>query len=139
MEGWTDSGCRYMIWASIWEDFYERFFWSEELKWAAGLNHTYLSTNDLENFIFGDEAGMERMRQLTAELYAGVDLSGGIAAPEDDTELVAPQPEIYEQWWFWTATGGGLVAIVVGVALGVAFGGQENVPDGFLRFSGDLP
>ncbi len=101
--------------------------------------HTRLLQGQLEATVSVDEAGMERMRQLTAELYAGVDLSGGIAAPEDDTELVAPQPEIYEQWWFWTATGGGLVAIVVGVALGVAFGGQENVPDGFLRFSGDLP
>ena len=101
--------------------------------------HTRLLQGQLEATVSVDEAGMERMRQLTAELYDGVDLGGGIAAPEDDTEIAGPQPEIWEQWWFWTAAGGGLVAIIAGIAIGVHFAGQENIPPGFLRASGTLP
>lgn len=84
-----------------------------------------------------DEAGMERARQLATDLYAGVDLSGGIAAPDDP--LVGRQPELYEQWWFWTAIGAGVALIVGAIAIGVAVGGSQPVPGGFVRWGGTLP
>ncbi|MBZ0122081.1 MAG: PEGA domain-containing protein, partial [Sandaracinaceae bacterium] len=48
-----------------------------------------------------DEAGMEAARQLTVDLYSGVDLSGTIQVIEEDSGI-RRQPELYEQWWFWT-------------------------------------
>ncbi|MEZ4335104.1 MAG: hypothetical protein R3B82_00560 [Sandaracinaceae bacterium] len=62
--------------------------------------------------------------------------------PEDDTEIVEPTPEVYEQWWFWTAIGGGVVAVTIGIIVGVVVGGEANQgpPDGLFRFElGRLP
>lgn len=86
-----------------------------------------------------DEAGMERAAALATELYQGVDLEGGIEAPEDDTEIHGPQPEIYEQWWFWTLVVGGAAAVVVGIAAGILIPSQDGPADGFFRFEAQSP
>ncbi len=89
-----------------------------------------------------DEAGMDQAAELAQELYQGVDLEGGIDAPEDTTEIVAAQPEIYEQWWFWLATVGGAAVIAAGIIGGslVADGANQGPPSGFFRFDlGRLP
>lgn len=84
-----------------------------------------------------DYAGIERARQLAADLYEGVDLSGGIEVPDDPR--VSLEPELYEQWWFWTAIGGGVALIAGAIAIGVAVGGAQQVPGGFIRWGGTLP
>lgn len=84
-----------------------------------------------------DEAGIERTRQLAVELYEGVDLTGGIEAPEDP--LIGRQPELHEQWWFWTAIGGGVALIAGAIAIGVAVGDSQPIPSGFVRWGGQLP
>ncbi|MBX3275112.1 MAG: PEGA domain-containing protein [Sandaracinaceae bacterium] len=83
-----------------------------------------------------DEAGIARGAELAQELYRGVDLEGGIEAPPDDTVIVAPTPEVYEQWWFWTAIGGVALAVVLGVVIGVVVAEEsaQGPPDGFFRF-----
>lgn len=90
-----------------------------------------------EATLTSDEAGMERARQLALDLYAGVDLTGGIAAPVD--ERISTQPELHEQWWFWTAIAGGVALIAGAIAIGVAVGTSEQVPGGFIRWGGTLP
>lgn len=101
--------------------------------------HTRLLQAQAEATLTTDEAGMEQARALAVQLYRGVDLSGGIEAPEDDTHIVGPQPELYEQWWFWAIVAGGVAAVAVGIGLGVALGGEQAVPSGFNRLSWDLP
>jgi len=87
-----------------------------------------------------DEGGMERAATAATELYQGVDLEGGIEAPHDDTRIVGPQPEIYEQWWFWTALIGGAAVVAGGIAAGVVIGGQSTgPPEGFFRFEAGSP
>ncbi|MCB9598263.1 MAG: PEGA domain-containing protein [Sandaracinaceae bacterium] len=89
-----------------------------------------------------DDAGIARGAELARQLYAGVDLEGGIEAPEDDTEIIGPQPEVYEQWWFWTAIAGGVVAVAIGIIAGVvvASDSAQGPPDGLFRFElGRLP
>ena len=94
-----------------------------------------------EGTLTQDEAGMVTARQMAIDLYRGVDLGGGIAAPEDDDGPSAPHersPELWEQWWFWTAVGVVLVAGGVGIGAGVATS-SPGVPDGWTRASGTLP
>ena len=62
---------------------------------------------------------------------------GAVAAPEEDTPIER-QPELYEQWWFWTAVGVVVVAGAVGIGVGVATSGQ-GVPDGWTRINGPIP
>ena len=86
-----------------------------------------------------DEAGMETARQMAVELYQGVDLGGGIAAPTEDGLLPGERsPELWEQWWFWTVVGVVVVAGAVGIGVGVATS-SPGVPDGFTRVNGPLP
>lgn len=47
-------------------------------------------------------------------------------APQPDVE-----PEFYDTWWFWTATGGA-VATTVAIVLAVVLGGEPEVPRGVL-------
>lgn len=54
-EEWNNTGCRYALWEDIQWDFSDRFFWDEEAVWAKVGNHTFLSTSELETWIFGDE------------------------------------------------------------------------------------
>ncbi|UJR85926.1 PEGA domain-containing protein [Sandaracinus amylolyticus] len=94
-----------------------------------------------EGTITHDEAGMVTARQMAIDLYRGVDLGGAIAAPEDDDGPGGPHersPELWEQWWFWTAVGVVLVAGGVGIGAGVA-ASSPGVPDGWTRASGTLP
>ncbi len=101
--------------------------------------HTRLLQNQEEATLTVDEAGMERARQIAIDLYQGVDLSGGIEAPEDIVAASVQQPELYEEWWFWTAIGGA-AALVAGIIIGVAVAtGSQNVPGGFIRWQGELP
>lgn len=100
--------------------------------------HTRLLQAQTEVTLTTDEAGMERARQVATELYAGVDLTGGIEAPEDDTVIVEPQPEVYEQWWFWAAVIGGAALVGAGVGIGVAVGSEQQVPAGRIRFTGSF-
>jgi hypothetical protein len=101
--------------------------------------HTRLLQAQAEATLTIDEAGMERARQVATDLYRGVDLSGGIEAPDDAPIGGTPEPPIWEQWWFWTAIAGGAVLIAGAIAAGVLLGGQENVPGGFVRAGGTLP
>ncbi|AKF10668.1 PEGA domain-containing protein [Sandaracinus amylolyticus] len=92
-----------------------------------------------EGTITHDEAGMVTARQMAIDLYRGVDLGGAIAAPEDDGPGGHErQPELWEQWWFWTAVGVVLVAGGVGIGAGVATS-SPGIPDGWTRASGTLP
>lgn len=92
-----------------------------------------------EGTLTTDEAGMETARQMAVELYRGVDLRGAIAAPEEDTIPGTERaPELWEQWWFWTAVGVVVVAGGVGIGVGVATS-SPGVPDGFTRVNGPLP
>lgn len=101
--------------------------------------HTRHLQRQLEATLSADAAGMERARQLALDLYQGVDLTGGVEAPEDDTVIVGPQPEIYEQWWFWAAVIGGAALVAGGIGIGVGVAGETQIPAGVFRFSGDLP
>ncbi len=101
--------------------------------------HTRLLQAERELTMTTDEAGMERARQLAIDLYEGVDMSGGIEAPEDALTLGRGTPELYEQWWFWTVVATGVAAIVGAVTAGVVLSGGETVPGGFLRLQGELP
>ena len=94
----------------------------------------------VEGTVTDDEAGMVTSRQLAVDLYRGVDLRGAIAAPEDD-QTGGPHersPELWEQWWFWTAVGVVVVAGGVGIGAGVA-ASSPGIPDGWTRFGGTLP
>lgn len=92
-----------------------------------------------EGTVTTDEAGMVTARQLAVDLYEGVDLGGAIAAPEDDAiQTHERSPELWEQWWFWTAVGVVLVAGGVGIGAGVATS-SPGVPDGWTRVGGTLP
>lgn len=84
-----------------------------------------------------DEAGMEEARAAAVELYEGVDHSGAIDAPIDDGPTTRA-PEVYEQWWFWTAIGVVAVGIGVGVGVGVATTGP-GIPDGWTRIDTQIP
>lgn len=87
-----------------------------------------------------DEAGMEEARAAAIELYEGVDRSGAIAAPIDEGGPTARPPEVYEQWWFWTAIGA--VAIGIGVGIGVGVGVAQSgpgIPDGWTRIETRIP
>ncbi len=95
-----------------------------------------------EGTVSVDEAGIARTAELAQNLYRDVDLEGGIEAPEDDTEIVAPTPEVYEQWWFWTAIGGGVAAVAIGIIIGVVVAEEsaQGPPDGQFRFElGRIP
>ncbi|MDQ3033004.1 MAG: PEGA domain-containing protein [Myxococcota bacterium] len=92
-----------------------------------------------EGTITTDEAGMLTARQMSVDLYRGVDLGGAIAAPEEDGVAGGErQPELWEQWWFWTVVGVVVVAGGVGIGAGVATSGP-GVPDGWTRIDGTLP
>ena len=54
-ENWTQTGCRYAMWEDLDFDFYERFYWKPEDLWALISNNTFLSTHELEAWVFGDE------------------------------------------------------------------------------------
>lgn len=85
-----------------------------------------------------DEAGMETARQMAIDLYRGVDLRGAIAAPEEDEGLLGePSPELWEQWWFWTAIGVVVVAGAIGIGVGVATS-TPGVPEGWTRLEGPV-
>jgi hypothetical protein len=85
-----------------------------------------------------DEAGMEVARQLAVDLYRDVQLSGVPVAPDDAGGGRNRPPELYEQWWFWTAIGVVAVAAGVGIGVGVATS-APGVPAGWTRFDGPLP
>ncbi|MCA9602562.1 MAG: PEGA domain-containing protein [Polyangiales bacterium] len=73
-------------------------------------------------------------RDLAKTMYRGVDLGGGLEAPEEDE---ATATLFYEEWWFWTAVG--VVLVSGGVAIGVASSsGGSDVPDGWTRLSGSI-
>jgi hypothetical protein len=101
--------------------------------------HTRLLQKQTEATLTTDEAGMERARQIAIDLYEGVDLTGGVEAPEDDTVIAGPQPEIYEQWWFWAAVIGGAALVAGSIAIGATVATDQQIPDGVLRFTGELP
>ena len=54
-ENWTQTGCRYAMWEDLDFDFYERFYYKPEDLWALIGNNTFLSTHELEAWVFGDE------------------------------------------------------------------------------------
>lgn len=91
-----------------------------------------------EGALSTDEAGMLTARQMARDLYQGVDLRGALAAPEEDAGSGARQPELWEQWWFWTVVGVVVVAGGVGIGAGVA-STTPGVPDGWTRVDGTLP
>lgn len=101
--------------------------------------HTRLLQARQEATLTIDEAGIERARQLAVELYRGVDLSGGIEAPPEEGPRGGRQPELHEQWWFWTIIAGGVALVAAAIGIGVAVGGSEQVPGGFIRWQGTLP
>jgi hypothetical protein len=107
--------------------------------WLYDIRTRFL-LNGGEGTITSDEAGTVTARQLAVDLYRGVDLGGAIAAPEDDQTGGTHErsPELWEQWWFWTAVGVVLVAGGVGIGAGVATS-SPGVPDGWTRVSGTLP
>jgi len=89
-----------------------------------------------------DESGMELAREAAVALYDGVDLSGAIDAPDDDSGLpTARPPEVWEQWWFWTAIGAGAAAVGVAIGVGVAATppSEPAVPQGWVRFDARFP
>ena len=90
-----------------------------------------------EGTLSTDEAGMVTARQLAIDLYAGVSLVGGIEAPEEDDLIVERQPELYEQWWFWTVIG---VVVASGIAVGIGVAATPpGVPNDWNRFEATLP
>ncbi len=91
-----------------------------------------------EGTLTTDEAGMAAARELAIALYGGVDLAGTIAAPEEEEQIVVTrEPELWEQWWFWTAIG---VVAASGVAIGIGVAATPpGVPEGFTRFESNLP
>jgi hypothetical protein len=93
-----------------------------------------------EGALTEDEAGMDAARQLAIEPDRGVDRSGAIAAPDEEDSPLSQgrQPELHEQWWFWTVVGVVLVAGGVGIGAGVATSGP-GIPDGWTRVGGTLP
>jgi hypothetical protein len=91
-----------------------------------------------EGTLTTDEAGMLTARQMARELYQGVDLRGALAAPEEDVSVGDRQPELWEQWWFWTVVGVVVVAGGVGIGAGVA-SSSPGIPDGWTRVDGTLP
>lgn len=98
--------------------------------------------NSAEFDMTRDEAGMETARESAVHLYEGVDLSGAIDAPVDETGLPTTRaPEVWEQWWFWTAIGAGAVAVGVGVGVGVAAtqSSEPGLPEGWVRFDTRFP
>lgn len=103
---------------------------------------THHLQGNVQETVTVDEVGMDLAAELAGRLYEGVDLDGGIEAPEDATVIVEPQPEVYEQWWFWTAIGGGVAVVVAGIIIGVALAGDatQGPPDGQYRILfGRLP
>jgi len=92
--------------------------------------------NRAEINMTSDDAGVEIARSAAVELYRGVDLTGAIDAPIDESGLPTTRPpEVWEQWWFWTAIGAGAVAIGVGVGVGVAVSeSSSGPPEGWVRF-----
>jgi hypothetical protein len=100
--------------------------------------HTRLLQAQQEATVTVDEGGMERARQIAVELYRDVDLSGGIEAPVDAARN-GRQPELYEQWWFWTIIAGGAAVVAAAIGAGAAIGSSESVPGGFIRWQGTLP
>ncbi|MGE0791598.1 MAG: PEGA domain-containing protein [Sandaracinaceae bacterium] len=115
---------------------------------AAGALHVqlylyHLATRNLqaqdELTVSGDEAGMATLEERTAALFEGVDLSGGLEAPDDDPIPTGPQPELYEQWWFWVAVLGGAALVAAGIGIGFALEGQSRLPSNeFIRIGGSL-
>ncbi|MFK7986552.1 MAG: PEGA domain-containing protein [Sandaracinaceae bacterium] len=101
--------------------------------------HTRLLQNQVEATVSPDEVGMDTVREIAIALYEGVDLGGGIDAPEDDTNIPGRQPELYEQWWFWVTVIGGAAVVAGAIGAGVALSDGEQVPGGFLRIQGTLP
>jgi hypothetical protein len=103
---------------------------------------TRFRLNQSEFDMTRDEAGMEIARDAAVRLYEGVDLSGAIDAPVDESGLpTTRQPEVWEQWWFWTAIGAGAVAVGVGVGVGVAASqsSEPALPEGWVRFDARFP
>ena len=95
-----------------------------------------------EGMVSADLAGIDLMRQLVVDLYSDVDLSGALVAPEEGPQIAGPQPELYEQWWFWTAILGGAALVGLVIGLGVEFGTNSGLPApmvGTIRFQGLLP
>jgi hypothetical protein len=106
--------------------------------WLYDIRTRFLLSS-AEGTITEDEAGTVTARQMAVRLYEGVDLAGGIAAPEDGGPGGGErQPELWEQWWFWTVVGVVVVAGGVGIGAGVAASGP-GVPDGWTRIDGTLP
>lgn len=93
----------------------------------------HLGTRNLlarsEVTVSADEAGSLRMEEETLSLYQGVDLSGGLEAPDDETVIAGPQPELYEQWWFWVAVIGGAALVGAGIGIGFAVEGSGRLPN----------
>jgi hypothetical protein len=84
-----------------------------------------------------DEAGVVRAREMVQSLYEGVDLSGAVEAPDTGPE-VEDSPEIWEQWWFWTAVG--VVAVSGGIVIGVAATSSgPSLPAGWTQVNGTTP
>lgn len=84
-----------------------------------------------------DEAGVVRAREMVRSLYEGVDLSGAVEAPDEGPQ-VEQSPEIWEQWWFWTAVG--VVLVSGGIVIGVAASSNgQSLPQGWTQVNGTTP
>jgi hypothetical protein len=82
-----------------------------------------------------DAETQERLEKYIAQARA---LTDSATPPGPDATVAAnkgpegPRP-IYKKWWFWTAIGGGVVAVaIIGVAVGVATSQPAGLP-------GDIP
>lgn len=91
-----------------------------------------------EGTLSTDEVGMLAARQMAREMYQGVDLRGALAAPDEGDWNGERQPELWEQWWFWTVVGVVVVAGGVGIGVGVT-SSSPGIPDGWTRVDGTLP
>jgi len=93
----------------------------------------HLGTRNLQGqeevTISADEAGVARLEQTVIGMYEGVDLSGGLEAPEEVDLIVERGPELYEQWWFWTTIVGAVALVAAGIAIGFALEGGNRLPD----------